>query len=74
MVDDDDGGAGVDCRAAFSLAAVAASSSAEKINGTSPASLTFCVFLVAGRGSGLSTLYLEDMAERLCICAPCGSS
>jgi len=63
----------VDCRAACSLAAVAASSSAENINGTSPASLTFWVFLEVGRESA-SSLYLPDMALRLCMCAPCGSS
>lgn len=76
MVDDDAGD--VDCRAAFSLAAVAASSSGEKINGTSPASFTFCIFLGMGRGSAdMSSLYLLDMAQRLlrlCICEPSGSS
>lgn len=70
---DDGGGAGVvDCSAACSLAAVAASSSGEKMNGTSPASLTLCVFL--GIVEALSSLYLLDMALRLCICEPCGSS
>lgn len=64
----------VDCSAACSLAVVAASSSGEKINGTSPASLTFCVLLAVGRGSMASSLYLLDMALRLCICGLCGSS
>lgn len=66
----DDVGVGVDCRAAFNLAAVAASSSGENMNGTSPASLTLCVFLGFGRGSAEppSSLYLQDMALRLCTC------